>query len=82
MFGCFFLILSWYCHGYGTDCGMCSDVLLILPWYCHGYGTDCGMCSGVSSSYCHGTAMVMVLTVVCVRVFLLNIVMVLPWFLY
>ena len=126
VFWCFFLILPWYCHGYGTGCGLCSDVsysychdtamfivltvvcllmflpqiamvlpwlwywlwyvfgcfFLILPWYCHGYGSDCGMCSDVSSSYCHGTVMVMVLTVVCVLMFLPHIAMVLPWLCY
>ena len=73
VFGCFFLILPWYCHGYGTDCGMCSGV---SSSYCH-YGTDCGLCSDVSSSYCHGTAMVMLRTVVCVLMFLPHIAMVL-----
>ena len=126
VFWCFLFILPWYCHGYGTDCGLCSDVsysychgtvmvivltvvcvlmflphiatvlpwlwywlwsvfwrfFLILPWYCHVYGTDCGMCFDVASSYCHGSAMFMVLTVVCVLMFLPHIAMVLTWLWY
>ena len=56
--------------------------LFILPWYCHGYGIDCGLCSDVSSSYCLGTVMVTVVTMVCVLMLLPHIAMVLSWLLY